>query len=108
MTGGQWAECSHPGKWFHSKACQSPEAVTVVTGRAGQKESKVPQDDWPSHGVTRWSQVVRGEGCVTGWSQVVRGRGVTGWFQVARGGSDRNQGEGVSLGDEDVCTPILK
>lgn len=93
MTGGQWAECSHPGKWFHSKACQSPEAVTVVTGRAGQKESQVPQDDWPSHGVTRWSQVVRG-------------RGVTGWFQVARGGSDRNQG--VSLGDEDVCTPIFK
>lgn len=96
MTGGQWAECSHPGKWFHSKACQSPEAVTVVTGRAGQKESQVPQDDWPSHGVTRWFQVVRGEGCVTGWSQ------------VARGGSDRNQGVGVSLGDEDVCTPIFK
>lgn len=95
MTGGQWAECSHPGKWFHSKACQSPEAVTVVTGRAGQKESQVPQDDWPSHGVT-------------GWFQVVRGRGVTGWFQVARGGSDRNQGVGVSLGDEDVCTPIFK
>lgn len=96
MTGGQWAECSHPGKWFHSKACQSPEAVTVVTGRAGQKESQVPQDDWPSHGVTGWFQVVRGEGGVTGWSQVVRG------------GSDRNQGLGVSLGNEDVCTPIFK
>lgn len=92
MTGGQWAECSHPGKWFHSKACQSPEAVTVVTGRAGQKESQVPQDDWPSHGVTGWFQVVRGEGGVTGWSQVVRG------------GSDRNQGLGVSLGN----TPIFK